>query len=106
MAENTLERYRQDARDLLTAHDPRIRERPMERLEAFGIGDFEDAICALVQRYVAHDMEWAALAVEAAIAAAIDRMGEVGRASEAYRSPFIADVRRVVASIRERGRAA
>jgi hypothetical protein len=106
MAENTLERYRQDARDILTAHDPRIRERPTERLEAFGIGDFEDAICALVQRYVAHDMEWAALAMETAIAAAIDRMGEVGRASEAYRSPFIADVRRVVASIRERGRAA
>jgi hypothetical protein len=61
---NTLERYRDEARDVLTEHDPRIVSRPHVRLEAFGLGDFEDAICRLVQAYVGHDLDWAAREIE------------------------------------------
>lgn len=57
---NTLERYREDARTVLTEHDPRVLTRPHVRLEAFGLGDFEDAICRVVQAYVGADLEWAA----------------------------------------------
>jgi hypothetical protein len=61
---NTLERYREDARTVLTEHDPRVLTRPHVRLEAFGLGDFEDAICRVVQSYVGTDLEWAAHEVE------------------------------------------
>ena len=88
----------------------RYRDRAERVVESAGVVGHHGAenlvvgIQEAIHEFVAHDMEWAALAVEAAIAAAVDRMGEVGRAGEVHSSPFTQDLVRVVASIRERGR--
>jgi hypothetical protein len=92
MADNTLERYRLDASRLT---------------EQLVLGDLlpgemlETAVCALIQRYVAHDMEWAALAVEEADHLLTDEAG-----SDVPSGEVSAVLDRVVASIRARGRVA
>jgi hypothetical protein len=84
MPDNTLERYQQDVIEALIATDNATR------------GDFIEPICRLLQRYVAHDLEWAALAVETLL-------GRI-EAGTVMASAFEDELRTIIESIRERGR--